>query len=177
MKRRSLDVIRVFSSPLDPCRGRIRAGSFELRCSLGSGGVVRTKREGDGGTPAGQARALSAFYRADRVRPPQTLLPLRKLRPTDGWCEDPASRRYNQPVLVPFEAPHERMWRDDALYDVVVDLSYNRRPVIRGRGSAIFLHVARPGLTPTQGCVAVEHRMIHRLMARIGPRTRIVIRG
>lgn len=170
-------VIRVFRSPGNGRRGRIRAGRLDLPCALGAGGIVRHKREGDGGTPRARLRALAVYYRADRIRPPRTLVAPVRIHPRDGWCDDPRSRLYNRPVRRPFAPSHERMWRDDALYDVVVDLSWNRRPPVPGRGSAIFLHVARPGLAPTEGCVAVDRSRILRLLERIGPDTVVEVIG
>ena len=177
VKRRSVDVIRVFRSPGSGRRGRIRGGGLDLPCALGRSGIGHRKREGDGGTPAGRARVIALYYRADRLRYPGTLIVVQRLRRNSGWCDDPASRLYNRPVQLPHSGSHELMWRDDALYDVVLDLAFNRRPVVRGRGSAIFLHVAGPGLAPTEGCVAVERRRIARLVSIIGRRTIIEIVG
>jgi L,D-peptidoglycan transpeptidase YkuD (ErfK/YbiS/YcfS/YnhG family) len=177
VRRRTFDIIRVFRSPRDSRRGLLVAGPLVLPCALGRAGPVRAKREGDGGTPLGRHRVLGAYYRPDRMRRPRTALPLRPIRPDDGWCDAPADRRYNNPVRLPYRASHERMWRDDDLYDLVLDLSWNRAPTIAGRGSAIFLHSARPGFTPTEGCVAVDRRAITRLVERIGPRTVIEVVG
>src|SRR5215211_1171766 len=177
MKRVTLDLIRVHRSPLDARRGVLVAGSLVLPCALGRAGVARAKREGDGASPAGRFRLLGAYYRSDRRPRPRTLLPLRALRPADAWCDDPDHRCYNRPIRLPEQARHEGMWRDDPLYDVVLDIAWNRGPIVRGRGSAIFLHLARPGFAPTEGCVAVEARTIARLLERLGPRTRIEIVG
>lgn len=148
-----------------------------MPCALGEAGPVHRKREGDRGTPVGRMRVLGAFYRADRMPRPRALLPIRAIRTDDGWCDDPRSPRYNRPVRLPQSSSHERMWRDDPLYDLVLDLGWNRGPVIKGRGSAIFLHVARPGFRPTEGCVAVSRAQIRRLAERVGPRTIIEIGG
>ncbi|HEX8167564.1 MAG TPA: L,D-transpeptidase family protein [Beijerinckiaceae bacterium] len=176
-KRTTLDVVTVHRSPLDRRRGRIVAGPLVLPCALGRSGPTRDKREGDGATPVGRFRALQAFYRADRVRRPRARLPLAPIRADDGWCDDPRDRNYNRPVRLPYPAGHERMARDDGLYDVVLDLAWNRGPVRKGRGSAIFLHCARPGFTPTEGCVAIDPNAIARLLARIGPRTMVEVGG
>jgi L,D-peptidoglycan transpeptidase YkuD (ErfK/YbiS/YcfS/YnhG family) len=177
MKRATLDLIRVYRSPIDHRRGRIVAGPLTIPCALGRGGTTRFKREGDGATPAGRLRLLGCFFRSDRGRRPPARLPMATIRPEDGWCDDPDDRRYNRPVRLPYPARHERLWRDDHLYDVVVDLGWNRGPVTRGRGSAIFLHLARPDLAPTEGCVAVSPHMARRLLQKIGPNTRIEIVG
>jgi L,D-peptidoglycan transpeptidase YkuD (ErfK/YbiS/YcfS/YnhG family) len=177
MKRTTYRTVRVFRSPLDPRRGRLVAGPVGLPCALGRSGTTHGKREGDGASPVGRFAVLGGFYRTDRLARPRTPLRLRPIRPQDGWCDDPGDRRYNRPVRLPYPASHERLWRDDHLYDVVLDLDWNRRPVRKGRGSAIFLHLAKPGFEPTQGCVAVDPRAIRRLLERIGPRTRVEIIG
>ncbi len=177
MKRATLDLIRVHRSPIDHRRGRIVAGSLTIPCALGRAGTTHGKREGDGATPAGRFRLLGCFYRADRGPKPHTGAPLAQIRPSDGWCDDPRDRRYNRPVTRPYPASHEAMWRDDHLYDVVVDISWNRGPIRKGRGSAIFLHLANPGFAPTEGCVAVPPAMARRLLERIGPNTLIEIVG
>lgn len=172
VKRRTLSVIRVFRSPVDRTRGRMLAGNLDLVCALGRSGPVRHKREGDGGTPIGRFRILGGYLRADRLPArPGNRLPMRLITRDLGWCDDPRDRAYNRPIALPARAGHERMWRDDPLYDLVFDLSYNRRPAVPGRGSAIFLHSARPNFTPTEGCVAVSRAAIVRLGRLIGPRT------
>jgi L,D-peptidoglycan transpeptidase YkuD (ErfK/YbiS/YcfS/YnhG family) len=177
MKRRTARVIRVFRSPLDRTRGRIVGPGIDLACALGRAGPGRGKREGDGLTPIGRFRAIGALYRPDRMRRPATSIPLGVIHADLGWADDPQDRRYNRPIPLPSPCGHERMWREDALYDLVLDLSYNRGPIVRGRGSAIFLHSARPGFLPTEGCVAVERARIRALVERIGPDTVIEIVG
>jgi L,D-peptidoglycan transpeptidase YkuD (ErfK/YbiS/YcfS/YnhG family) len=177
MKRTTVPVVRVYRSALDPSRGRLVAGAISLPCALGRGGVRRGKREGDGGSPVGRLAVLGGLYRADRLRRPRTLLRLRPIRPDDGWCDDPRDRRYNRPVRRPYPASHEALWRDDHLYDVVLDLAWNRGPIVPGRGSAIFLHVATSDFAPTAGCVAIQPSAVQRLLERIGPNTVIEIVG
>lgn len=176
-KATALPSIRVFAAVGNPRRGRIVAGNVAIPCALGKGGISRDKREGDGATPAGTHRPVRGYYRADRVAKPVTGVPLAPLRPSDGWCDEPGHRGYNRKVLRPFPASHEAMWRDDHLYDIVIDLGWNARPRVQGRGSAIFLHLARENLGPTEGCVAVPQDKARRLLALIGPRTRIVVAG
>jgi L,D-peptidoglycan transpeptidase YkuD (ErfK/YbiS/YcfS/YnhG family) len=177
MKRAYVNLIRVYRSPLDRRRGRLQAGNLVIPCALGRSGTTHAKREGDGASPVGRFGLLQAFYRADHGPRPRTGLPLRRIGRNDGWSDDPRDRRYNQPVPLPCATSHETMWRNDHLYDVVIDIAWNRGPIICGRGSAIFLHLARPGFTPTEGCVAVDKSKIHRLLERIGPETRIEIVG
>jgi L,D-peptidoglycan transpeptidase YkuD (ErfK/YbiS/YcfS/YnhG family) len=177
MTRRFLDRITVFPSVLDRRRGRLVAGSIVVACALGRTGQTRSKREGDGASPIGSFALGQAFYRSDQLPRPRTGLPLRATRKSDGWCDDPGDRRYNCRVTLPVPSSHETLWREDRVYDVVVDIAWNRGPIHRGRGSAIFLHLARPGFEPTAGCVAVDRAVIARLLATIGPHTRIVIHG
>jgi L,D-peptidoglycan transpeptidase YkuD (ErfK/YbiS/YcfS/YnhG family) len=148
-----------------------------MPCALGRSGPTRAKREGDGATPIGRYKILSGYFRQDRMKRPRAAIRLKALTREMGWSDDPADRRYNRPVRLPATCRHERMWRDDALYDLVLDLSYNRGPIVPGRGSAIFLHVAQPGFGPTEGCVAVPRCAIARLVERIGPDTVIEIVG
>jgi L,D-peptidoglycan transpeptidase YkuD (ErfK/YbiS/YcfS/YnhG family) len=131
------------------------------------------KREGDGATPIGQWRVREVLYRPDRVRRPATSLPVRAMRRHDGWCDAAADRNYNRLVRLPYPASAEPLWRQDALYDVVVVLGCNDHPRVRGRGSAIFLHVARPGYAPTEGCIALARGHVLRLLERLGARAAI----
>ena len=149
-------------------RGMLKLGSLQVPCALGRTGCSARKREGDGATPIGRWTMREVLYRADRVARPRTGLPLRAIRQHDGWCDAPADRNYNRPVRHPYAASAERLWRQDGLYDLVVVLGYNDRPRVRGRGSAIFMHVAAPGLGPTAGCIALERRHLVCLLARLG---------
>lgn len=132
-----------------------RCGAIVLRASLGSGGVRAEKREGDGATPAGHLPIRRVLYRADRVPRPRAAIPIMPLAPQDGWCDDPAAPEYNRPVRLPFAARHEALWRQDGIYDLIAVLGWNDAPPVAGRGSAIFLHVARPNGAPTEGCIAL----------------------
>ena len=104
-----------------------------------------------------------------------TQLPSRPIRSDDGWCEDPSDRHYNRPVKVPPDSKADRLRRQDGLYDFIIEIDHNTRPRIAGRGSAVFVHVARPGFAPTAGCVALKTNALKRLLERVGPHTRIVI--
>lgn len=167
--------ITVFSSPRDPHRGLLRCGPLAFPCALGRSGVTYLKREADGGTPAGRLRLLSLIVRPDRLLRPRSALAIRVMRESDGWCEDPRHGRYNAPVRLPSAAGHETMWREDRLYDVVGILDWNMSPRIRGRGSAIFLHLARPDFGPTAGCIALKPRDLKLLLAAAGPSPRFLI--
>lgn len=126
-----------------------------FRAAIGANGVRVHKEEGDEATPAGVLPLRRVLYRADRVSPPKTMLPLEPIARDDGWCDDPLSREYNKMIRLPSDDRHEELWRTDGQYDIIGVLGWNDRPVQKGRGSAIFLHVAKPDFSPTQGCVAL----------------------
>ena len=143
-------------------------------CTIGRGGVVADKREGDGGTPVGAHEIIGVLYRPDRMTPPVPWA--RPIGPRDLWCDDPARPEYNHRVRAPFGASAEALRRADPLYDLVILTDWNW-PVARpGRGSAIFLHRwRRPGY-PTEGCVAFDPAHLRWIAARLTPRTRLIVR-
>ncbi len=176
MLKRALTAIRVRARPGQKAQGLVLAGPLALPAALGRCGIRANKREGDGATPRGAFRLRRLWWRADRGARPRTLLPARPIQPDDAWSEDPRDRGYNRPVRRTKGEPGDRLWRSDRLYDVMVELDHNTRPRVAGRGSAVFLHIARPGFAATAGCVALECKALKRLLARLGPNTRIVIR-
>ena len=145
--------------------GRLIWRGQSLRAVLGKGGVKVHKEEGDGATPAGMLPLRRVLYRAGRVPPPRCAVPVEPLAATDGWCDDPLDRDYNRMVRLPHDGRHEGLWRRDAVYDVIGVLGWNDRPAVKGLGSAIFLHVARPDGAPTEGCVALPLSDLVRLLA------------
>jgi L,D-peptidoglycan transpeptidase YkuD (ErfK/YbiS/YcfS/YnhG family) len=177
MRRISLDAIHVGARPGRRSQGILRVGPVLMPAALGRGGIRADKREGDGGTPRGRFHPIRLWWRADRLARPRTLLPVRMIGRNQAWCEDPADRRYNRPFIRSANEPGDRLWRDDSLYDLVLEIDHNVRPRIAGRGSAVFVHVARPGFTPTAGCVALGRHDLRRLLSRISTKTRIVIYG
>lgn len=152
----------------------LRVGGRRIPCTLGRGGIVEVKREGDGGTPAGVHRVTGMLYRPDRVaRPAPWAAPI---GPRDLWCDDPGHAAYNRMVRAPFGASAERLRRADPLYDVVLLTDWNRPRPQPGRGSAIFLHRWRGPGHPTEGCVAVPPEWLGWLARRVTVGTRIVVR-
>jgi len=143
--------------------------------ALGRSGIRALKREGDGGTPLGRFPIRQVLYRVDRGPRPRTELPVRAIREDDGWCDDPAGRNYNRLITLPSKRSAEGLKRADHLYDVVLVLGYNDRPRVRGKGSAIFVHLARPGLTATDGCIALSRRDLLALLAQARPGSPIVV--
>ncbi len=147
-----------------------------MQVALGRGGILANKFEGDGATPRGRFRLLRLWWRADRSPRPRTQLPVRPIRPDDGWCEDPNDRLYNRPSRLVEGAPGDRLRRDDHLYDFIVEIGHNTRPRIRNRGSAVFIHVARPGYAPTAGCVAMKAADLVRLLPDLSRNGSIIVR-
>jgi L,D-peptidoglycan transpeptidase YkuD (ErfK/YbiS/YcfS/YnhG family) len=168
-------MIRIRAAASDPRRGWLSAGGRTVPVALGRGGIKANKREGDGGTPKGTFRPRQLWWRADRHARPRTFLPVRAIGPDDAWCEDPSSRHYNQPVRFVRSRGGDRLMRDDQLYDFIVEIDHNSSPRIKGRGSAVFLHLARENFAPTAGCVSMTRSAMLRLLQRLGPDTRIVI--
>ena len=156
--------------------GRLSWPGGSAPAACGRGGVRADKREGDGASPAGAFALLDGFYRADRIAPPPTQLRMAALQPNDAWIDDPRDPRYNRLVSLPYPAHHEEMWRADGLYDLVVPIGYNTDPPLPGRGSAIFLHVARPDFAPTEGCIAIALDVLTSVLGLLGPGSTITIR-
>jgi len=177
MKRTALRAIRVSTRPGRKSQGWLFAGPLAAPVALGRGGIKADKREGDGGTPRGRFRPLRLWWRADRLPRPRTSLPVRRIGPQDAWCEDPRDRRYNHAFRRSANEPGDRLSRDDDLYDMVIEIDNNTRPRVAGRGSAVFIHVARPRFAPTAGCVALRPRDLKMLLGRINSKTRILIQS
>ena len=157
-------------------RGHLVAGQARFACAIGRGGIIVMKREGDGGTPRADLPLRRLFYRADRLPRPHSRLASRKMTPCDAWCDDIHDRRYNRLIWRAAGEAEERLWRQDHLYDIVVELGWNDRPVRNRRGSAIFWHLARPSFTPTAGCVGTELSTFQKLLPRLSRQCRISIR-
>ena len=151
--------------------GLWRMEAMLLRASLGRGGVrgpdcaSGDKQEGDGATPVGLLALRRVLYRPDRLPSPACKVPVKALSPADGWCDDPAHAAYNRPVRLPFNASAEALWRADSVYDIIGILGWNDHPVRPGRGSAIFLHVARLDYAATEGCVALALDELQQVLA------------
>ena len=177
MNRGPLSRVFVHISVSDRRRGTLAAGNMRFACALGRAGTGLKKREGDGLTPIGSFGLRRLHVRTDRLFPPRTRLSWRRIAPTDWWSDIAGDRAYNRLVTrrPPPPGSDEHLARRDDLYDLVVEIGYNDRPVIRNRGSGIFLHGARPGFSPTAGCVAISLNALARILPLIGPGTRIVI--
>jgi L,D-peptidoglycan transpeptidase YkuD (ErfK/YbiS/YcfS/YnhG family) len=174
-RRTALRLIHVRSRPGRRQQGWLFAGPLTMPVALGRTGIRADKREGDGGTPHGRFYPLRLWWRADRSLRPATGLPVRQIGPLDAWCEDPSDRRYNRPFRRSANEPGDRLRRTDDLYDFIVEIDHNTRPRVARRGSAVFLHIARPGLAPTAGCIALRRRDLKILLTRLTSKTRIMV--
>lgn len=152
---------------------------LSFKCSIGKGGMVNAsdKREGDGASPIGRWEMKRVFFRNDRVSAPETSLPIVPISETDGWCDDPADPLYNRPVTLPYSARHEKLWREDHVYDIIVELGHNDNPPVPGLGSAIFLHISKGDYEPTEGCIALKERDLRAVLNIAEPGTMLEIRG
>lgn len=175
MRKGTAASVAVRPRPGRPSLGLMRVGALSFPVALGRSGIKANKREGDGGTPRGEFHPLRVWWRADRLPRPRTMLAVRPIGTADAWSEDPGDRRYNRPFRRSANEPGDRLWRKDRLYDIVIEIDHNTRPRVAGRGSAVFIHVARPGFTPTAGCVALTLHDLHILLTRMTRKTRIII--
>jgi len=151
---------------------------MDMPCALGRNGIVTDKREGDGGTPVGLFALRELRYRTDRLARPASPLETHVIKPDDGWCDAPGDKNYNRFVTLPYPVSHEKLMRGDRLYDIVIMLGYNDDPVIVGKGSAIFFHLAKDKdgtLAPTEGCVALRLDDMQRLLTHITADTKMEI--
>ncbi len=175
MHRTTLANLSLRTRPGNRRQGWLSAGRRYTKVALGRSGIKTNKREGDGATPAGRYRLVRLWWRPDRIPRPRTLLPVRPITALDGWCEDPSDRRYNRAIRIAPGQSGDRLWRSDALYDLVIEIDHNKRPRVSGRGSAVFVHVARAELAPTAGCISLPVNTLKQLIARLGPKTTITI--
>ncbi len=156
-------------------RGFLSLGHKLIPCVFGRNGLTRQKIEGDGCTPIGHFRLLQVFYKPGVVVPPKTKLSVRPLQINDGWCDDPESVMYNKLVKIPFDGSHENLWRSDNLYNYIIVLDFNIRPAIKGKGSAIFLHVASNDFKPTEGCIAVSEKHLQQILVLLDAKSMVCI--
>jgi L,D-peptidoglycan transpeptidase YkuD (ErfK/YbiS/YcfS/YnhG family) len=151
--------------------GLLSFADFTVPCLLGRSGITVLKQEGDGATPAGRWRIMHGMYRRDRLAIPDTRLSMSQILPCSGWCDKPDDANYNRPVKLPYTAGHEKLFRDDHLYDICLVLDYNIDPRVRNRGSAIFFHLSGPDGSPTAGCVAIDLNAMRQVLGRISDQT------
>jgi L,D-peptidoglycan transpeptidase YkuD (ErfK/YbiS/YcfS/YnhG family) len=168
-------VLMVQVDSADSALGWASLGDRRWRCVVGAGGVREDKVEGDSATPVGEYPLRHLYFRNDRLVLPKVRLPARPIGEHDGWCDDPHSPAYNRLVRVPNDWSHEKMWREDGLYDLLVVVGYNDDPPEGEWGSAIFLHIARDDMSPTRGCIAFARDDLLELVPLLSRETRLRI--
>jgi len=156
-------------------KGWAQWGEQRFRCALGRSGIRADKREGDGATPVGRFPLRKVLFRPDRAKTVIGNLAWAPIAPHHGWCDAPDDIAYNRAVHLPYPASHERLWRDDHLYDLVLVIGHNDDPVVPGLGSAVFVHLAHDDYRPTEGCVAFARDDLETILAALAPDDHIVI--
>lgn len=149
--------------------------NYKLRCSLGKRGITNNKKEGDQKTPKGTFLFKSIFYRKDKISNLKCVLNKKIIKKNMGWCNDPGSKHYNKLIYFPFKESAEKLWLAKRVYDVIVVINYNLKPVIKNKGSAIFLHIAKKNYSPTKGCVAINKKDMLFLITKINNKTKLII--
>ena len=155
--------------------GYLKYKNFKFRCALGKGGIKQKEREGDFITPKGKFKLIKIYYRSDRIKKISSVLKKIKIKKNMGWCDDVSSNYYNKQIKINKKIGHEKLLRKDNLYDIIVVLNYNLDPIIKGKGSAIFLHVAKKNYNKTQGCIALKKNDLLHLVSKIKKNTQIRI--
>jgi len=155
--------------------GYLRFKNLKFRCALGKVGVKKKVIEGDNITPKGIFKITKIYYRSDKIKKIKTLIKKVKIRKNMGWCDDPNSRFYNKQIKLPTKFSHEKLYRNDNLYDLIVVLNYNTNPIIKNKGSAIFLHIAKNSYKKTKGCIALKKEHLIKIISQIKKNTKIKI--
>ncbi len=155
--------------------GYLKYRELKFRCSLGKAGISKKVVEGDNITPKGIYKIIKIYYRGDRIKNIISKIKLIKIKDNMGWCDDPISKKYNQLIKLPTKYHHEKLYRNDKLYDIVLVLDYNMNPIVKGKGSAIFLHLSKNLKNKTSGCVALRKKDMLELIKKIKKNTKIVI--
>ena len=153
--------------------GYLKYKNFKFRCASGKGGIKKKVKEGDNITPKGIFKIIKIYYRPDKINKIITSIKKIKIKKNMGWCDDPSSSYYNKQVKLPSKYNHERLYRKDNLYDLILVLNYNTDPIIKNKGSAIFLHIAKKKYQPTKGCVALKKQDLIQLTSIIKKNTKI----
>ena len=149
--------------------------NFRFRCALGKAGIGKKKKEGDNITPLGLYKIVKIYYRKDRIKKISSKFKLIKITKNIGWCDDPNSEKYNQIINLPTKYSYEKLYRKDNVYDLILVLNYNMKPVIKNKGSAIFIHVAKKNYQPTQGCVALKKNDLLKILSKVDNNIKIKI--
>jgi len=155
--------------------GYLKYKNFKYRCALGKAGVNKKIKEGDGITPKGVFKITKIYYRADKIKIIKTNIKKIKITKNMGWCDDPTSQFYNQQIKLPSKFRHEKLYRNDNLYDLIAVINYNTNPIIKNKGSAIFMHVSNNYYKKTKGCIALKKKHLIKILQEIKKNTKIKI--
>ena len=155
--------------------GYLKYKNLKFRCALGKAGVKKKTMEGDNITPKGIFKIIEIYYRPDKIKKIKTLIKKIKIKKNMGWCDDPNSRFYNKLINLPNKYSHEKLYRNDSLYDLIVVLSYNTNPIKKNKGSAIFMHIAKNSYKKTKGCIALKKEHLIKIISKIEKNTKIRI--
>ena len=155
--------------------GYLQYKNLKFRCALGKAGIKKKEKEGDNVTPKGIFKITSMYYRPDKIKNIITAVKKIKIKKNIGWCDDPNSHFYNQQISLPNKFGHEKLYRNDSLYDLILVLNYNVNPIIKNKGSAIFMHIAKKNYKKTKGCVALKKKHLIELISKIKKNTKIKI--
>jgi L,D-peptidoglycan transpeptidase YkuD (ErfK/YbiS/YcfS/YnhG family) len=155
--------------------GYLKYKKLKFRCALGKAGIKKKIMEGDNITPKGIFKIIKIYYRPDKIKEIKTLTKKIKIKKNMGWCDDPKSRSYNQQIKLPTKYSHEKLYRNDNLYDLIAVLNYNIDPIIKNKGSAIFLHIAKNSYQDTKGCIALKKKHLIEIISKIKKNTKIKI--
>ena len=147
--------------------GVLKYKNLKFKCALGEAGIGKKKKEGDNITPKGSYRLLKLFYRSDRMPNFKTVLKKKKINKKMGWCDDVNNKNYNKLINLPSSFSHEKLFRKDNIYDLIIPINYNTKKIVKGKGSAIFLHVAKKNYEPTRGCIALKKKDLILLLKSI----------
>jgi len=148
---------------------------YKIKCSIGKSGITNKKKEGDLSTPKGVFKLGFLYYRKDRNKSLKTKLQKRIIKKNMGWCYDVKSKKYNQEIYIPSKYEAEKLYRKDKIYDILINIKYNHSPIIKEKGSAIFLHLTNNKYKPTKGCVAIKKKDILKILPFINKNTKISI--
>jgi L,D-peptidoglycan transpeptidase YkuD (ErfK/YbiS/YcfS/YnhG family) len=155
--------------------GYLKYKNFKFKCALGKAGIGKKGMEGDNITPEGVFRIVRIYYRKDRLKKLSSKFTLIEITKSMGWCDDPKSKKYNQPIRLPTKYSHEILYRRDNIYDLIIVLNYNMKPVIKNKGSAIFIHIAKKNYKKTLGCIALKKEDLIQILQMIKSKTKIKI--
>ena len=148
---------------------------YKLKCAVGKRGITSKKKEGDKKTPKGSFKFVSLFYRKDRIKKIKSNLKKYVIKKNMGWCDDPYSKYYNKLIRFPFKFGAEKLYLRKNIYDIILILNFNLNPVVKNKGSAIFLHISSKNYTPTNGCIAVSLKDMKLLLKKINKKTSLTI--